>query len=361
MKLPPFAILLAASFAAVAPSPLNAQVTTDIVGFNQVTCLANSDTVLSVPFMKQPLAHQGAVGTTEDVAANRVRVNPTFPGTWTNDQFANAYYVRFTTGNKAGYWYDVVSNSSTGLLLDTNGDTLLGAQGLAAGDKYVLVEHWTLDNLFPSATQTTINVSASNQAGDRKTEILLPNLTDFGVNLPPEGRYFLTAAGWRKDVIGFPAANTTILPPGSTFTVRHNASPTTSFTPVGVVLKARDVIPLATSTTTRQDNAVAIQRPVPVKLEDAGLGGAVFTPSLGHSTFQRRDELFAFDNSVAGLNKPASAIYYNVGGTWYRDAGLIASNPVANAVTAFEPGSGLVVRKYRGDGSTALWGNQATY
>jgi len=153
-----------------------------------------------------------------------------------------------------------------------------------------------------------------------------------------------------------------VIPPGAGFTIRHPASaPASEFRPSGVVLMQNDTIPLATQAASGQDNSVAIARPIPVALSDAGLADAVFEPSAGHSILQRRDELYVYDNAVAAQNRVPAKTYYKVGAGWFRDAGAGASNPPADNEIAFPAGAGAVIRKAASDGLTRLWTNSPTY
>lgn len=330
-------------------------VATDPMGFVSETCLAGSDTYLSVPF-HQPPAYVGALTSAPTVSGSTATLTFSAPG-WTANQFQNTHYVRFISGEKLGYYYQVASNDATSLTIDLNGDTI-GATSL--GDQIQLIPFWTLNTLFPPATQTTIVASSGNLSFQRKTEILFPDRQSAGSDLAPNQVYFLTAvSGWVQDSSGFPSAGSVVIPPDSYFIVRHPVSvSSTTYLPTGTIDNGVLVIPLTTLSNAPQDNSVALCRPIPVALQDSGLASG-FVASNGNLSFQRRDQLLVYDNTVAAFDKSASAIYFMVGTNWIQDT---SGFPVVNTSQIFQPGTGIVIRKYQtAGGSTAFWQNSPTY
>ncbi|NJM37856.1 MAG: TIGR02597 family protein [Akkermansiaceae bacterium] len=171
---------------------------TEPVGFNKVTCLGNSDTIVGVP-----LRMQGSV-------KSRLSANPTVNGntatlnlvssslpTWTG----STRYVKFDSGTKDGSWYDITSNTADSLTINLNGDNLTGA---VTSDSIVISEYWTLDTLFPPAAATTdpattghaIVASTGTSPIQRRTSILLPDIVTSGINLPASGIFTF------KEVLG---------------------------------------------------------------------------------------------------------------------------------------------------------------
>lgn len=342
-----------------AEPPLQAaEFMTNPVGFNKILCRAGSDTVVSVPFVRQP-SLEAKVQTAVNPAQNRIQLAVPGNTNWTNDQFANTHYVRFITGDRAGQWYDVVNNGANTLTVDTAGDNLLA--NVAPDDRFLLAPYWTLDALFPPADQnggpgSVIHPSASDDPTDRATEVELPNLSE-GTNLPPGSIFYLENDGWHAASDGSDAAST-IIPPGSSFIIRHPIGlAATTFTPTGSVLMNDEAIALATSATGFQDNEIGILRPVPVKLSDSQLATAI-VPSTGHLAFQHRDALF-----VPTFNESRQAIgtisYYYIAPNWYRDEGRTSRNPMAND-DVIPAGSGFVIRKFKSAaGASDVWINPA--
>lgn len=332
-----------------------------MIGFNRVTCPAKSDTLVSVPFMKHPVNVSDSLASAPNLSTTgQAILSLASSGNWTTNEFKGKSYVRFTSGAKAGHWYDILANTDSTLTIDLNGET---GSALASGDTLMVVEYWTLNTLFPPGNQTTVHVSSGNLGYQQKTKILFPNITDTGINLPAEGVYFLTSSGWKQSVKEFPSAGDKILPPGLPFIIRHPAGvDPTFFEPQGRVLRTIDTVLLAQAQSARQDNNVSVLRPVDVALKDSGLDNAAFQDSASHAAEARKDELLVFDSESAAFNKKPSATYYKVAGTWFKDDKKGESNPSANDDKALEASTGLIVRKSQATANAnAIWNNQPTY
>src|SRR5690606_36640812 len=96
----------------------------------------------------------------------------------------------------------------------------------------------------------------------------------------------------------------TILYPDSYIIIRNNSivARATVFSSSGDVEYGNFAIPLTTRTSGKQDNHIAVPRPVAVALKDLGLNdNSVF--SISPAAFNRMDELLVFDNSIPSRNK----------------------------------------------------------
>jgi uncharacterized protein (TIGR02597 family) len=335
---------------------LAATATTDPVGYNTLSLLANSDTYVSIPF------HRTAafVGQVASVSGNVITVAGT-PG-WSSSQFvyasgsqANTYYAFIRSGTKEGNYYTVTSNSGNTLTLDLAGDTL---SGLAANDSLSVIPYWTLGTLFP-ASDAGVSFTVSPSVASIRTAILTPDLQTAGINLATTKSYFFYNSAWRQAGQSLAISkNDDILIPDTYFIVRNGAN-AGSFTHSGSVVMKKSVVPLLTQASAKQDNAVAITRPVPVSLNDSGLiSSGAFTPSASPAV--RKDELLVFDNTVAAKNKAASAIYYYYNNGW-RKVGQAASTDFG-ATLVFGPDTGIQIRKAAsGTGQASNWTNTPTY
>jgi uncharacterized protein (TIGR02597 family) len=230
------------------------------------------------------------------------------------------------------------------------------AASVAATDGFKICKFWTLATLFPPATQTTAVVSTSNLPNGRRTEIHIPNSASPGINLAPNQIFFLTSTGWKKSVSGFPDASSFIFAPDSFFIVRHaHAAITvaTTFTVTGGVDLTPNTTPLATLTSGKQDNPVTTGRPVPVTLTELDLiSTSAFVASTSTLPNGRRDEIYVYNNSVPGLNKSPSAIYFYLNGHWKKS---VSGFPDADNDT-IAPSEGFIIRKYQtATGSSVSW------
>jgi uncharacterized protein (TIGR02597 family) len=342
-------------------------VTTDPVGFitpfttmpSQINMLANSDTLVSVPFTRPP-AFTGAISS---VAGSVITVSGS-PG-WTTNQFVyaqgtqpNHYYALIgpsgTTDPKEGHGYMVTANGSDTLTVDTTHDDL---SGIPADTQVLVIPYWTFNTVFPASDANVSFIPSPNQF-NRLTQVFVPNYSGSGFNLSPAATYYFYNGAWRK----FGQSTTTdfgddILAQTGYFTVR-NAGTGTTLTLLGSVLVKKETIPLLTSTSTQVDNFVSVTRPVAVALNDLGLissGAFVSSPNQ----FNRIDQLFVFDNTATAINKSPSATYYYSNSAWRK----FGASPTADFGTDTIPaGGGFLIRKgVTANGSTAFWQNAPTY
>jgi uncharacterized protein (TIGR02597 family) len=346
-------LLLLASATASASA---ATATTDPIGYTTQPLQANSDTFLSVPFHR-PAAFIGQVSS---VSGNVITITGS-PG-WNANQFvyaagaqANTYYVFVRSGTKEGNYYTVTANTGNTLTVDLAGDSL---SGLAAGDALSVVPYWTLGTLFPAADEN-VSFTASPNSFSLRTTVLMPDLAGSGINLSTVGSYYFYNGAWRR--FGQSASvsrDDEILFPDSYVIVR-NAANAGTLTQFGGVVTKRFVTPLVTRTGTKQDNPVALPRPIPVSLQDSGLiASGAFAAST--NSLVPTDVLLVFDNSVVGKNKSAAATYFYFNNGWRRFGQPVSQD--FGSTPVFGPGYGVVIRKaVSATGNTALWSHAATY
>jgi uncharacterized protein (TIGR02597 family) len=352
------ALLLIAALPAVAQS-----VTSDPIGFNKVSCLSNSDTIVGVPLRKEG-SQSTKLAADPVVAGDSATLAVT--ATLGAGQFTK-HYAKFVGGAKDGHWYDITANDTNSITIGLNGDTLTGA---VAADPLVIAEHWTLGTLFDPAIATTdptttghaIVASLGTLAFQRRTEILLPDLAGTGVNRAAASKYYIVSGEWRLS--GDPTnanKNELILNPDSYFIIRHPATVTanTTFRSLGEVETKNWTIALASLTTGQQDTYISLLRPVPVTLSELNLWqSGAFVASAGTLAFQRRDVLLVFDNATAAQNKSASATYYHNGTNWLK----VNDGTTVHDSTVIPAGFGFIVRKYMtATGATSFWKNIPYY
>ncbi|MGC3990638.1 MAG: TIGR02597 family protein [Chthoniobacteraceae bacterium] len=187
----------------------------------------------------------------------------------------------------------------------------------------------------------------------------MPNHTGTGTNLGTSAIYFYssTTATWLLDSDSTQATqDDVVLYPDIYFIVRNQVATATSLTVTGSVVTNQLMIPLSTQTAGRQDNAVAITRPVAVTLKESGLvSSGAFTKTTGSTP---GDRLLVFNNKKAKLNKAPAKIYFYKNGAWR----LFGSSGNHNSDAIFTPGTGVLIRKAKTtDGASDLWINPAPY
>jgi uncharacterized protein (TIGR02597 family) len=308
--------------------------TSDIAGFVNLRLLSNSDTFVSIPFVRPAVA----IANVASVSANVVTVSG---GGWTAGQFVynpasqtNSYYARFLSGNAAGKIFPIITNSTASVSLNLGNDSL---NNVVSGDQFSIEPYWTLASVFPNGA----GINASPLAGSRNTELLVPDFTSSGMNLSAAAVYFFNGGLWKRVGQGNTNFNDTILYPNTHFIVRHNVATNTVLTTGGLVAASPLAVALRTTTTNHQDNSICLVRPVSVTLNASQLisSGAFASSPLPGS---RTDELLTFDNTIAQKNKSSANVYYYWSNAWRR-VGSGTNDFGNNAI--FTPGTGFIIRK----------------
>ena len=348
--------------------PLAAQVvTTEPVGFNKVTCLANSDTIVGVP-----LRVQGSITT-------KLAAVPTLNGELATLSLASSalpafskHYLKFIGGTRDGRWYDITANTATSVTIDLNGDNL---NGVISGDSVLIAEYWTLNSLFPPAGATTswtetpvgsgnwvpnghaIFASTSTFPAGRRTELRFRDLVYAGINPPYSAKYYIHGGIWKLSGGGNTDRGSVALAPDTFLTISHPSTVTrsTTFRALGEVEFGSMNVPLFTLTSGSRDNLISILRPVNVSLESLNLRqSGAFVPSTSTFPSGRLDELLIFDNLVQLQNKTPSMKYYVHNGIWKLSGG----GNTNRGLETVPAGSAFIVRKFKSDdGHTDMWLN----
>jgi uncharacterized protein (TIGR02597 family) len=348
--------LLVVAVACIGGLSLSAQttVTTDPVGLTTTSCLGNSDTYLGIPFTRPPEFS----GTVQSANANTLTIYGA-PG-WANNQFVYAagtqskhYYVLIGNGGaanpKEGHIYTVASNGSNTLTINTSFDNLTG---VAANTKVTLIPYWTPATIFPPSDAGT-SFTATDSPPVYKTELLIPNISSAGINLPPTATYFFISnganVGWRLEGDNSTNHGDDPLLPDSYLIVRSsNGAPTRPLTAAGSVLMSKLAVPILASASQQQDNPVTMIRPVDTTLDSNGLAPI-------DTSFLQGDQLLLFDNTQRQIGKQPSKIYT------FNDGWRLSSDNLDHSKDIVPAGSAMLVRRAAKSGATVYWVNTPTY
>jgi uncharacterized protein (TIGR02597 family) len=333
------------------------------VGYVSQTCLPASDTIVGLPLRVATNA-AGALASAPDLSTVPGSAILTLSGTpgFVVNAFQSTHFVKITSGASEGKFYTISSNTASTITVALNGDTLAAV----TADTLLVSKFWTLGELFVPGASTTDPATTGNAVVVtsntllHKTEILFPNVNAVGINPSSIGIYFLFNGAWRKT--GQPVANsfnTTQLWPDTYFTIRQpNLTSATTYTVSGEVESGKMVINLVTQNSVKQDNVVAIPRPVDVTLNQLSLGGtSAFLTTT--NTLIHNDEILVFDNSTALKNRSASAIYFYYLGGWRKNGKPVATDFGTDIIKA---GTGFIIRKAKvAGGPTVFWNNTSPY
>ena len=138
---------------AVLKAAAQTSIFSDPVGLTTTSCLAKSDTYVSIPFTRP----SEFVGTVRSAGGNTITINGT-PG-WSNNQFVYVpssqpkhYYVLIGNGGtinpKEGHIYQVTGNGPNTLSVDATSDSLTG---IVVNTQVTVIPYWTLATIFPAS------------------------------------------------------------------------------------------------------------------------------------------------------------------------------------------------------------------
>ena len=128
----------------------NANAESPVWGTYKVECPANSDTYIGITTTRAPV-FTGKVQSVQNGTTNIVAQGEP---NWSANQFVyvagsqtNHYYLKFTSGELEGAWYDIKSNGAYFAEIEIGSAELAKVQ---ANDTFQIIPHWTLQTLFPN-------------------------------------------------------------------------------------------------------------------------------------------------------------------------------------------------------------------
>lgn len=311
--------ILIAAFCVLSATILNGQqALSEPIGYNRVNCSANSNTILSVPFMDTESSFTGSVGDSVSIIGSddnqQATLNLQQSVSFNDDQYAEMYFIRINSGNLIGTFFQIASNTS-----DTVTINLFGDDGtlLEEGDTFGIYKFWTISSLFPQEGETVIE-SSDHDKVNRMTEIrIYPRLSN-RVIAADATVYYRVGNSWFNEE-NQTNADDVILWPDTGFIVRHTANVVedTTYIIMGIPNYRLNSIPIITSSNIMCDNVISWPRPVPVLLKDMGLE-QVIRPGESFSAANRIDTLTFIDPEKVGkLNSRMIRVHYN-GTNWLR-------------------------------------------
>jgi uncharacterized protein (TIGR02597 family) len=327
-------------------------------GYLRFDCPGGSDTVVSVPFHRTARWQGLLAAAPVDAGSGQTRLDLAgTPGFAAGSLLQPPHHVLTAgTSGAPGRVHVIVAHTDQSVtVVGMSPDDVLA---LEAGDSLRIVPAWTLDALFPPASQTTFHPSGGRLLNQRGSELLWFDAGSDGIGLAPARRFFVTGEGW-IEAGTYAAAGSTVIAPGQPFWVRHPAgSAATTFFAHQEVFGEAFAVHVRVRQSGPQDTVLALPRPVPVTLAALAIPGSIFEDSPDTAPGNRRDELHVFDAQSPGFHKPPAAVYFRVAGTWHRDTDGF---PAADG-DLVEPSQGLLLRKAAGTGDeTLVWVNEPTY
>jgi uncharacterized protein (TIGR02597 family) len=334
------------------------QVVQNVSGATVVKVPANSDAVVSVPFVGKAI---GSFTVSAKPGQDQLTLD-TAPGT-----LSGPHYVRVTGGSAKGLWATISSVAGTTVVLQGGNNVFAD---LAVGDTVVIFPHNTLADALPATKlgsaflRSDLNPATGNIIF--ATQVILWTDTPGLDQAPTEKFVYLDlpqyglAAGWYTTSLA--PAGGTVIAPDAAMVIRNPSDKALYFTAGGLVDLNDHGKKLTQYTTTVDDVYTSTARPVARKLKDLGLGGtAAFVNSTldGSGNLVFGDQLIVFDNTAAGVNKAPTLKYiyldlpaYGLAAGWYTTSFAPAGDVMV------KPSTGMVIRKASANQQTTnTWTN----
>lgn len=290
-----------------------------IWGTQTLSCSANSDTYIGITSTRAPV-FAGKVQSVQGGTTNVVAVGEP---NWAANQFVysagvqpNHYYLKFTSGQLEGAWYDIKSNGAYYLQIEIGNAELAK---IAAGDSFEIIPHWTMATLFPNGADF---VKATTKSLTGITYIYKYTKYEDGTIVYPSGSnnapmasYYYRARSpyfnWMSD--STTVADDDIVEPLSVLVVRQPAQ-AASVSVNGVIPMCKASVLISNlSETDNTDNYFAVPSAVDINLGDlnvALIDSGAFVPQTSKSSIGV-DNFYVYDNSAEGKNRaPAHNYYY---------------------------------------------------
>lgn len=263
---------------------------------------------------------------------------------------AESYYLRIKSGPLAGEYYLVEQLDEDAVWVSSEGFDLIQAENA----QVEIIHAWTLDTLFPPASASTENfplvVSSGVLPFQRGSQILVQDNASEGINIPAAYQFFLTAEGWRQQGAGFPAAGDFVLHPDAFLIVRQpSGAGLRNFALAGTVETGVLASIISRRSAGRQDNNLSLATAVDLPLSSLQLDS--FEESQSQLPFHRRDELFVWEQSGQGINRPPEYSFFRMNGAWYQHtSGLPAADDFM-----LKAGSAFFIRKAASEDGADVW------
>ena len=345
-------------FVGVCVGILSAQIASaesPIWGTYKVECPANSDTYIGITTTRAPVF----TGKVQSVQSGTTNIVAQGEPNWSANQFVyvagsqtNHYYLKFTSGELEGAWYDIKSNGAYFAEIEIGSAELAKVK---ADDTFQIIPHWTLQTLFPDG-EGFIKATTKSTTGITKIykytkyengEIIYPT----GSNNAPMAEYYYRE---RSPYFSWMSASTTVanddvIEPNAVLFIRQPAKSPASVCVNSVVPMCKTSLLVSNlSETEDTDNYFAVPSMTDIVLSDFNeslIDSGIFVSQTSKSNIGI-DNICVYDNhSDLGVlaNRAPSHVYFHKnrsGVANWQESGTIVNNATLKSVF-----TALILRK----------------
>lgn len=343
-------MLSAAAYGAYAVSA-----TSPVFGVYKVDCPADSDTYIGISTTRTPEFS----GVVEGVQTANFKIVAKGEPQWATNKFVyvassqpNHYYLKFTSGELEGAWFDIKSNDAYSLEIEIGSAELAK---VAAGDSFQIIPHWTMSTLFPDGGGF---LKATKIAATAGASILYKNTAfENGVVYPTGAnkaalesfsfRERGSAVGWRDAKKN--DASDAVIEPNAFLKVAQPADGSSSITISGTIPMCATSFEIFTmegeSGTETQDIYLSVPSATDIALSELTtvlIDSGALVPSTGVAA-NPTDAIYVYGNERSGKNLAADKLVF------YRKRGSVAkwmddNRNDADSLT-LKAGTAIVIRK----------------
>lgn len=339
-------------FVGVCVGILSAQIAnaeSPVWGTYKVECPANSDTYIGITTTRAPVF----TGKVQSVQSGTTNIVAQGEPNWSANQFVyvagsqtNHYYLKFTSGELEGAWYDIKSNGAYFAEIEIGSAELAKVQ---ANDTFQIIPHWTLATLFPNGGGFTAGKTIATSTQLRKYTSWTESdglSVPVGKNRAFSATYYFRKSGTKSAWCNSSnkSVNDEVLEPHTFFKVNQpNELGSTTASYNGVIPMSKQSIEVFANANVDQDIYFTVPSAVDMTVSE-------FTASLVETgvftstqTLTSIDTLIVYNNETAKLRPAPDLIcFHRAKGTkqmWCTSAGTNVDNYVLKA------GSVVILRK----------------
>lgn len=280
------------------------EVYSGIAGFSEKGLPSARDTYVSVPVR----ASEAALGelTLEGSPDNDGNQDISISGLggWTADELGDRHAVRLFEGVGEGLRFPVSAN---------NGSTATVNFENAApspGSIVALEEEWTIDTLFPPATQAVFHESTNKFASGRRSELIVLSPQSNSGQVSGMRIYFLESGAWFESGGAFRAAGGDRIPVDAVLVIRHPSGlGGTSWDMQGIGFHGPVASRIVRDAQVARSYSYGLVKLGGATLGDLGLEAPAFRESGGVAPGQRVEVLQRFAVTLPGGPEPVATFF----------------------------------------------------
>lgn len=275
-----------------------------IAGFSEKVLAAARDTYVSVPVRagEADLGELTLEGNPDNDGNQDISISGL--GGWSADELADRHAVRVFEGVDEGLRFAVSGNTGN------NATVNFGNAAPSPGSVVALEEEWTLDTLFPPATQNVFHESTSKFATGRRSQLLVLAPRSNSGQVASARIYFIESGNWFESGGDFRAAGADRIPADAVLVIRHpSGMGATTWDMQGVGYHGPVASRIVRNAQVPRSYSYGLVKLGGATLAELGLEAPAFRVSSDRTLAGRTDVLQRFDVALPGNPQPVASFF----------------------------------------------------